>query len=127
MSNPTAAAVLPSESILKTISKMVDADGLAGTDEYYLFDLTIHINTFILDLYQCGIGAPGFTVTDENQTWADYLGPDLGFLQAAKDYIYLQCKLIFDPPASSSVQKAMQDTCDRIIYRLRSQKECTTL
>lgn len=119
-----AAAISPNDSILRTISKLVGASGLEGTDEYFDPDLLIHINTALFELYQVGIGEKGYSVTDDSQTWADYLGERVDEFQAVKDYVYLYTKNIFDPSASSSVQTAMQNTADRILYRLREQNEC---
>ena len=118
-----ADAVNPMDVILRTISKLLDADGLEGTDRYYDPDVLIHINTFLLDLYQVGIGPKGFVV-DENTTWSDYLGEQLPYLNAVKDYLYLQTKLILDPPASSSTQQSYKDVSERILIRLREQVEC---
>lgn len=119
-----ATEISPNDSILRTISKLVGASGLEGTDEYFDEDLLIHINTALFELYQVGIGEKGYSVTGESQTWADYLGDRVDEFQAVKDYIYLSVKPIFDPSASSTVQTAMQNTADRLLYRLREQNEC---
>lgn len=118
------AVTPPEELILATIAKMVDADGLEGTNEYFNIDLLVHINSFLLDLYQVGVGERGFVVTKDT-TWADYLGENVGVLGAVKDYLYMQTKLVFDPPASSAAQNALKETSERILYRLREQIDCT--
>lgn len=118
-----AGAVDPMDVILRTISKLIDADGLEGTDHYYDPDVLVHINTFLLDLYQVGIGPKGFVV-DEDTTWTDYLGEQLPYLNAVKDYLYLQTKLVLDPPASSSTLQSYKDVSERILIRLREQVEC---
>ena len=118
------AVTPPEELILATIAKMVDADGLEGTNEYFNIDLLVHINSFLLDLYQVGVGERGFVVTKDT-TWADYLGENVGVLGAVKDYLYMQTKLVFDPPQSSAAQTAMKETSERLLYRLREQLECT--
>ena len=103
------------ESILNTIKKML------GPDEGYdVFDteLVIHINTAIATLTQIGVGPPqGFRITGAGETWTDYLGSDEG-LENVKTYIYCKVKMIFDPPTSSFVMKALQDTCDELVWRL---------
>lgn len=114
----------PSELVLSTIAKMVDADGLEGTNEYFNLDLLVHINSFLLDLYQVGVGERGFVVTAET-TWADYLKSDVYVLGAVKDYLYMQTKLVFDPPASSAAQQALKETSERLLIRIREQLECT--
>lgn len=115
--------VTPGDNILKTISKLVGASGFEGTDNYFDFDVLVSINTFILDLYQNGIGQPNFVVT-EDTTWADYLGEQLSQLQAVKMYLYLQTKLAIDPPASVSTQQSYKDMAERVLIRLREQVEC---
>jgi hypothetical protein len=114
----------PEELVLNTIAKMVDADGMEGTNSYFNMDLLVHINTFLIDLYQVGIGERGYVITEET-TWADYLKEDIGVLAPVKDYLYMQTKLVFDPPQSSAAQQALKETSERILYRLREQLECT--
>lgn len=80
-----AVTINSNDSILRTIAKLVDADGLEGTDEFFDTDLMAHINTAIFELYQVGVGDRGFTITSENETWEDYLKEDLPVLSAVKD------------------------------------------
>ena len=60
------------ESILTSIKKLL------GIDEHYTqfdSDLIIHINSVFSILRQMGVGpADGFTITDEDQEWKDFLG-----------------------------------------------------
>ena len=107
-------------SILGTIRNM-----LGPTDDYTYFDseIVVHINTFMLNLTQIGVGPKtGYSITGDEETWGDYLG-DTIFYEPVKTYLYLKVKMIFDPPASSSVAEAMQRTCDEIEWRLKIQAE----
>lgn len=90
-------------SILTSIKKLVGI-----TEEYEAFDTDIimHINMAIAILEQIGVGKPGFRITDETQTWADYMNDDPK-LELVKDYIYLKVRLIFDPPVSTSAVESM--------------------
>lgn len=104
------------ESILNTIKKMLGPD-----PEYEVFDtdLVVHINTALSTLTQLGVGpAKGFRITGSTETWSDFIGSGVVDLESVKTYIYCKVKMIFDPPSSSFVMKAMQDTCDEIGWRL---------
>lgn len=90
-------------SILTSIKKLVGI-----TEEYEAFDVDIimHINMAIAILEQIGVGKPGFRVTDDSQTWTDYMDDDPK-LELVKDYIYLKVRLIFDPPVSTSAVESI--------------------
>lgn len=113
------------ESILRTVSRMVDASGYEGTDEYFDDDLLVHINTFMIDLYQNGLGDPSIEV-DADTTWSDAFG-DMSpiAVRCARDYLVFQTKLVFDPPASTAAQQSLKDASERLLYRIREQLECT--
>lgn len=103
------------ESILETLRTLA---GLDPGDPSYDTELIIDANSMILALTQMGIGpASGFAITGTSETWADFLGPSIGF-EAAKTYIQLRIKLIFDPPASSFALQAMKEQIEEIGWRL---------
>lgn len=117
--------VTPRDSILRTIAKLVDADGLEGTDQYFDTDLVIYINAAIFELYQVGVGVKGYYINDESDVWGDFIGNRPDLVSPIKEYIYLSVKTIFDPPASSAVAQAYKETAERLLYRIREQVECT--
>ena len=86
-------------SILRTIRRMIGPD-----EEYEHFDtdLIIHINSAFSRLCQLGVGPEvPFRVTGTEQEWSDFI--DDGTLEDVKQYVYLSVRLIFDPPANSTV------------------------
>lgn len=103
------------QSIFKTIK------GLLGPDaDYEVFDqdIIVFINTALATLTQIGIGpSEGFRITGETETWADLLG-DYKDLESVKSYIYMKVRLIFDPPANSSVMNAYSEACNELEWRL---------
>ena len=107
------------DSILNSIKKL-----LGPEEEYTHFDtdiiihIIIHINTFLANLVQVGIGARNFVLTDATQTWSDFLGEDTSHLLQARTYVYIRVKLIFDPPASSLAANAMEKTADELLWRM---------
>ena len=103
------------DSILNTIIAMLGPD---SSYDVFDTDIMIHINTAFSFLTQLGVGpANGFKITGASETWGQFLGEVLD-LESVKTYIYLKVKMLFDPPASSFVMKAMEDTCKEIEWRL---------
>lgn len=108
------------DSILLSIKKMV---GL--TDIYDVFDEDIitHINTAFFTLNQLGVSdeAP-FRISGDSEVWSDYISDENNF-DAVKTYIYMKVKLVFDPPASSTVLQAYKDSINEYEYRLNVEAE----
>ncbi len=114
------------DSILLTIKKMIGYE-----DDYKVFDndLIIHINGLIARLNQIGPTlSEDFYITGESETWDDYFSklshPDSGDwftttnLQMIKDFIYINTKIIFDPPTSSFVLEALKEQAKEMEWRL---------
>lgn len=104
------------DSILNTIKKMLGPDS-----DYDVFDtdIIIHINSALSTLTQIGVGpSTGFRITGPEETWSDFIGYGVNDLESIKTYVYLKVKMLFDPPASSFVMKAMEDNCKEIEWRL---------
>lgn len=103
------------ESILTSIKKM-----LGITEEYTHFDpdIIMHINSVFMTLNQLGVGPEkGFYIEDETTTWFEYIN-DLKQLQAVKSYMGLKVRLLFDPPANSTIMQAMKDSINEFEFRL---------
>lgn len=107
-------------SILACVKKLL---GIDAADTSFDVDVLIYINTYIMALQQMGVGpATGFVVVDDKQTWADYVGEG-AIAEAAKSYIYLKTRLVFDPPTSSFVIDALVKQLAEIEWRLMHQAE----
>lgn len=108
------------DSILVSIKKMLGLD-----DDYTPFDMDVlvHINSALMTLCQMGVGPKeGFEVKDYDQTWHDFLVNDV-MLNAVKTWVYLQVKMLFDPPANSFVMDAYKTQAEQILWRLNVQAE----
>lgn len=104
------------ESILITIKQML---GPGAEHEHFDPEIISHINSVLADLTQMGVGPDeGFRIEDETSVWSDFIGTDTTKFEAAKTYIYLRVKLIFDPPTSSAVISAYQRDIDKWEFRL---------
>ena len=76
-------------------------------------------------LNQLGINSDKiFKISDSNSKWNEYIS-ESDDLESIKTYIYLKVKMIFDPPISSSVSNAINNTIKELEWRLNSQTDYT--
>lgn len=111
------------ESILTSIKKLL---GISEEYDHYDVDIIIHINSVFMTLNQLGVGPrEGFIVTNNQQTWSDFLGSNNTIqLEAVKTYTYLNVKMLFDSTSmSSSVLDAYKRTSNEYEWRLIAQVE----
>ena len=104
------------ESILTSTKKYLLID-----EAYEAFDqdIIMHINTVLRRLNQLNVGVQNFYITDKTATWDQFLpGEDEARYNQAKAYVYLRVRMLFDPPQSSSVMKAMEDNMREYEYML---------
>lgn len=109
------------DSILTSIKKML---GIGEEYAHFDADIIFHINSALMTLSQLGVGQEDFYITTDEQLWADYLGESKK-LEAVKSYIYLRVKLLFDPPANSTLVEAMKQQIAEFEWRLNVQAEST--
>lgn len=103
-------------SILNSVKRYI---GLTDTQTEFDSDLIIHINTVLSILRDLGIGKEDFEITGASEVWTDFETPiyDIDY-QKVKTYVCLRVKLIFDPPSSSFVLSALQETIKELEWRL---------
>lgn len=103
-------------SILDTIKKML---GVGEDYTAYDTDILVSINSSLMVLSQLGGGPPGgFQIASKEDTWSDYSSDELE-IAASKTFIFLNAKLVFDPPSSSTVLEAYRRTTDELSWRIR--------
>ena len=93
------------DSILDLTKKALGLDA-----EYDVFDMDIimFINNAFSTLHQVGLGkSDGFFITDNTQTWPDFLG-GRNDLEMAKTYVYMKTRMLFDPPPTSYLVTAYE-------------------
>lgn len=105
------------ESILTSIKKLL---GIGEEDEAFDPDIIMHINTVFALLKRMGVGpSKGFSIQDAEAVWNDFMSEDPNaILEAAKTYIYLKVKLIFDPPTSSAMLEAIKENIKELEWSL---------
>ena len=106
------------DSILNDIKK-----ALGITEDYTAFDqeIILHINTALMFAEQ--IGLPSFRIAGQTETWDQYLNGITKNIEAVKTYLYLQVRLVFDPPANSFVVTAIEKQLQEYAWRINLQKE----
>lgn len=107
------------DSILLLIKKKL---GIAP--DYHAFDEDIitDINTVLFSLNQIGVGTEDFAIKDETALWSDFLGESKDY-EAVKTYIYINVRLMFDPPTSSFVITALEKQASELEWRLNVKYE----
>ena len=106
------------ESILKTIKSMLNIDSdITDFDQ----ELIVLINASLSTLYQLGIGTSPFKITGTDETWTQLLGEKDYYLESVKELIYLDVKLVFDPPTSSMVMDAYKERRRENQWRIAAQ------
>lgn len=111
-------------SILNSTKKILGVD-----ENYTVFDLDImtHINSVFMKLNQLGVGpVNGYMIEDANATWLDYLGTDRN-LNAVKTFIYLNVRMLFDPPTTSYHITAMENQIAEYTWRLNVAVDTTAI
>lgn len=114
------------DSILTSIKKLL---GLTEECTDFDDDIIMDINTVFMDLKQLGVGpSEGFSIEDDTAVWTDFINVEINpemkpILSATKSYIHLKVKLLFDPPLSSAVEKAVNERIDELEWRLNVEAE----
>lgn len=108
------------ESILDSIKKML---GLPDSYEAFDIDVSTNINAALLKLEQVGVGKEFFYISDSTSIWSDFLGTNSDLLGGCMTFVYLQTRIIFDPPSNSFVLDAMKSQSEELLYRLMLQVE----
>lgn len=108
------------ESILDSIKKMIGVDKDYGAFDV---DLIIAINGVFTILNQLGVGQEKeFSITGPDETWLDFFGI-ANEINLVKPYMYLKCKLIFDPPSSGVLNEALERQIAEYEWRIMIQAD----
>lgn len=107
------------ESILDSIKKPL---GLEVDYDEFDVDLIMLINGSLMTLSQNGVGKKGFRIDSEEQKWSEFLG-DFTDVESAKTYVYLETRMLFDPPSTSAVLDAFSKQADEYLWRCREEVE----
>ena len=102
-------------SILSSIKKLL---GLEESYTHFDAEITMHINSVFLNLYQMGVGSlTCFSIVDKTPTWEDFFGTETP-VEAVIQFVYFKVRLAFDPPTSSFVMESIQRQIAELEFRL---------
>lgn len=108
------------ESVLDSIKKMIGVDKDYGAFDV---DLIIAINGVFTILNQLGVGPEKeYSITGPDETWLDFFGVT-DAINLVKPYMYLKCKLIFDPPSSGVLNEALERQIAEYEWRITVQAD----
>lgn len=117
-------AIESEESILLSIRKLVGGD---ANGEYFDTDLIIQINQAFSTLTQLGAGPEsGFIISSKEDLWTDFIPDDDLLLAFVKTYVYLKCRLVFDPPQNSFLVQLIQTEIKELEWRINISAESDT-
>lgn len=101
-------------SVLDTIKQMI---GPSVSYEEFDTDLIVHINSTLMYLAQMGVVPDGTKIVDSTTTWSDLIGDETK-LEGIKSYLYFKARIMFDPPASSTILNAYNEEIKQLEWRM---------
>ena len=112
------------ESILTTIKSMLNIDSnITDFDS----DLIVLINSSLSTLFQLGIGeGKPFRISGSSEKWEQLLDKE-EYLELVKETIYLDVRIVFDPPSSSIVMETMKEIRKESQWRIAAQVDMANL
>lgn len=88
------------------------------TDTAFDTEILMYINGSLSKLEQIGIGpSGGFMIEGAAETWEDLLGVDRR-LNSVKTLVYMEVRLVFDPPTTSYLIDALKEQIAEITWRV---------
>ncbi len=112
-----------SEEIPSILDSTKKALGLPSDYDVFDPDLIMFINGTFSTLTQLGVGpAQGFSIDDQNATWADFIGTDAR-MNFVKNFMFIKVRLLFDPPGTSFAIAAFEKQADELAWRINVQRE----
>ena len=108
---------MPMEVEMGVLALVKKQLGIEAEDTAFDADIIAAINTVLATLYEVG-AMDSMQSLDDYITTYEMLFDDETILELAKSYIYLKVRLLFDPPASSTIQKSFEETAKELEWRI---------
>jgi hypothetical protein len=111
------------QSILKSTKKVLQ---IGDDDESFDLDIMTHINSAFSTLQDLGVGPEeGFTIEDADPEWTDFLPDEEDKMQLSRvrTFVFLHCRLLFDPPATTFHLNAAQEQLNEVTWRISVNRE----
>lgn len=102
-------------SILGSVKKTL---GIDASDTTFDADLIMHINSVFATLHQLGVGPDEpFEIHDSSTEWDAFL-EDRSALNSVKSLMYINIKLLFDPPSTATMFNSLETKEKEYEWRL---------
>ena len=112
------------DSILTSVKKQI---GIHEDDDSFDPDIIMAINTVFVILNRVGVGpSKGFSITDKNSIWSDFISDDDVNFEAIKTYVGAKVRFIFDPPTSSVLMQTLKELISELEWTLNINAETQT-
>ena len=102
-------------SIVKDVKEVLGIDSQGFSFDT---DIVMHINTAVSTLRQLGATDHREFIVDSGTLWEDVFKPEMA-LWLVRSYVYLRCRLLFDPPSNSVVQTASEKQISELDWRIQ--------
>lgn len=102
------------ESVLKSVKRMI---GVSEDDTAFDYVILASVNAVLLDLRQIGVNGGVDSISGDNETWSDICSDNV--VSVIPAYVGLRVRLMFDPPASDALVKAIREEIERVEWRIR--------
>lgn len=104
------------DSILQSVKEIL---GIPAEDNFFNNTLILHINSVFTILRQIGCGpVTGYQITDDSNTWDEFLQNEPEKLQAVKTYLAMRVRQMFDPPVNGTVSQALDRQVQELEWRI---------
>lgn len=102
-------------SILDSVKKTL---GIELSDTTFDADLILHINSAFASMHQLGVGPEEpFEIHDNSTEWDEFIDGKTA-INSIKSLMYIKVKLLFDPPATTTMFNAVVAKEKELEWRL---------
>lgn len=104
------------DRILDTVKEICD---VSPDDNSFDTVLKLHTNTVLFTVRQLGVNDEPFMLEDGKEEWEDFT--DREDIEAVKSYVGLKVRKLFDPPTTSALKEALDESIKELEWRINVQ------
>lgn len=93
--------------------------GIEAHYDAFNSDIIMHVNSALSTLTQLGVGSDeGYSILSADDKWSDFVTEPPALINFVKQYVRLKVKVLFDPPASSTVIQSIENQIKELEWRI---------
>jgi|SRR3954447_3017814 hypothetical protein len=109
------------QSILISTKKVLQ---IGSDDDSFDLDIMTHINSAFSILNDLGVGPEdAYMIEDEEPEWGEFTVPTDHTLNLVKTFVFLNTRMLFDPPGTTFHMNAVQEQLKEVTWRLSVKRE----